>query len=156
VRHRERRHRGDEPPRASHQDQERQDEEQVVDAEQDVLDAQLQVGDGHLRRVRRRLHDERGRARSEAGDLGRAIEALEPDEHVGQGRGEPGDADRLPDPSAGAAHRPSLDEALSDQLAARPRHLRATRRELHVDPEAEVPAGRDLPEHLEGSRRDLP
>ena len=72
--------------------QQREHEQQVIDAEQDVLDAERDVGASRRRATpARRPTVNAGRRRREPRHLRRAVGARDAHEHVGDGRAEPGD-----------------------------------------------------------------
>lgn len=107
----------------------------MVDAEEDVLHAEPKVGSRHLRRAGRRLDDERWPCRREPGDLRAALEALHPDEHVGQGRREPGDVNGTSGQPTLARDGPPLGEGMVQQPAVWRRDTGAPGRELDVERE---------------------
>ena len=102
------------PPAAARDDEQREDEQQMVDAREDVLDAEHDVRAGDLQRARRGFHDERRSGRREPRDLRGAVETFQTHEHVGRRGGETGDVNRAAGQSAGALHGPALGEGVVD------------------------------------------
>ena len=109
------------PPAAARDDQQREHEQQMVDAGQDVLDAEHGVSAGDLQRARRGFDHERRSGRREPRDLRGAVETFQAHEHVGHRRAETGDVNRAAGQSARALHGPALGEGVVDhrRLAAR-------------------------------------
>ncbi len=126
------------PPAAARDDEQREDEQQMVDARQDVLDAEHSISAGDLQRTRRGFHDERRSGRREPRDLRGAVETFQTHEHVGRRRAETGDVNRAAGQSARALHGPAFGEGVVDHRTPRRGDVRAARRKFHVESEAQI------------------
>ena len=83
----------DQATHAGHQNQQRKNEQKVVDAAQDVLDAEQEVGSSHFKPARLGRNREGWTACGQAMRLVDAIGEVEPDQYVCRGLVEPVDMD---------------------------------------------------------------
>jgi hypothetical protein len=130
--------------------QQRQHEQQVVDAQQDVLDTQGRVGARYLPPALGIGHDERIRGRGQAFDLDGLVQPLETGQHVGEGRRQAVDADFVPAQPPRAAADPALDKGGVLLPGTHFAHGLAMLRQARVQRHAQIAAGRNPPEHIEG------
>ncbi len=103
---------------------------------------------------RRRYHHLRG-LRRQSRDPGRAVGELDPDQHVGHGRGEPVDVQRSPAQRLQQPQAPGPDRRVIGAPGRQGRDLLARAREHRREREPHLAHHRRLPEHFELTRRQL-
>jgi hypothetical protein len=142
----ERRDRLQKAPRSAHQEYQREDEHQVIDAQQDVLDAEAEVCHGSHRRAVAGHGELRSPGLEKFGDRA-TIGELYADEDVRHRRLESGDDDRLSTQSAFTHERHTVQErvrqGLSDTLALGSAGIR----ERRVDHQPQIAARGLFPRH---------
>ena len=156
MRQRERGDRRDQPPRALHQDHQRQHEQQVIEADQDVLDAEHGVGMRHLEGPRAGGDDKARREWQHASDLRRAVAALHAHQHVDAAGSQVREFDRLASQPAFGLHAPALHRRARGITAAQWRDGLCAGRELRVQLQrGGFVQRRQLPQHLVGGGVEL-
>ncbi len=138
--------------RSANDQQQAEHEQKMVDAEPDVLDAIEDVVARQRERALALRHHQGGGARLQHVDGDGAVEELDAREHVGDGRLQPADAQRLPAQGRGP-QRPGLDRC---RLRAPRRGSRRDRRgggriagKFRLQGEPHVADHRGLPQHVE-------
>ncbi|MNM69350.1 hypothetical protein D3C81_809430 [compost metagenome] len=98
-------------PAITHQQQESEDEQQVIEAHQDVLDTMNQKCTGHRKRSRRGRDLYPGLRRVDEGGRQTAVQARDTHQHIGDARLQADEFNTLPDQSCGTGFNdPTLDQ----------------------------------------------
>ena len=139
VRHRERRDRTDQSLPAFHQQHEREDEQQVIDAQHNVLDAEDEIGRGNLPTWRRGFHREARRVRQQARCLRHAIGAFDASEHVNLRSRQTVNANDLAIESSRALDAPAFDVGVVTEETVRLGEFFRFGRKAHMDAEPRQP-----------------
>ena len=140
---------GEQPGRALDQDQQRQHEQQVVEAFQDMFDAQQGIGARHLQRPRGGF-DHKGRFEFGQADVLRcARQLLQPDQHIHRRKLQPADLDGAAAQPAGALIGPAGGKAVAVAGGDRVGQVHPIGGQQHLQPQMQLVAeARHPPGHV--------
>jgi hypothetical protein len=143
-------------PTTARDDEQREHEQEMIDAGQNVLDAEHEVGPHNLPMARGCLDQERRVGGCQSFDLRCTVAAFHARQHVGERRGETLDADGATAQSTRALHTPALGVGVGDKDPARLGQVHAACRQMHIERQPQTFAGRrHLPQCIERIRHRL-